>query len=62
MARTDGLPNPVTVTDLFLAAVLDELRTLNQSGARPSVPLPPDVLKVKEPEPDFDRLMGKKRR
>jgi hypothetical protein len=28
MKRPDGLPHPQTVTDTFLSAILDELRTL----------------------------------
>lgn len=41
--------NPVTVTDFYLKAILDELRAQRRAGS--SVSLPEGTERVKEPEP-----------
>jgi len=49
MDREDGLPDPSTVTDLYLAAVLDELRALRKERPQQSQQsLYPQGTRVKE--------------
>lgn len=45
---SDRLPHPVTVTDFYLRAILDELRAQRPAGS--SVSLPPETERVKEPQ------------
>lgn len=45
MNRSDGLPNPVTVSDMYLAAILDELR----SQGRPAPVPESEITVIKEP-------------
>lgn len=48
--RTDGLPQPVTITDDYLAAILDELRA-QRAPVAPNTPQPPvGEERVKEPQ------------
>ncbi len=50
-ARKDGLPEPVSVADMYLAAILDEIRGLRQDQAPTQSTQPPDSIRVKEPAP-----------
>lgn len=45
--RPDGLPQPETIADLYLAAILDELRAQRAAGSSAAQ----DEERVKEPEP-----------
>jgi len=57
MARDDGLPHPVSVADLYLAAILDEIRDL-KSILNPVVPVSDEIV-VKEPERNWGRYKKK---
>lgn len=45
MNRSDGLPNPVTVSDMYLAAILDELRSQGRLAPVPES----EITVIKEP-------------
>lgn len=43
-----NLPRPVTTTEIYLAAMLDELRQMNARQSSPAEP-PPVLVQLKEP-------------
>lgn len=48
MAREDGLPNPETVGEIYLAKLLDEIRDLKQKLSVTVTPPNPDEFRAKE--------------
>ena len=52
-----GLPRPVTVSDLYLAAVLDELRLIKAELIQPEPePVDGDEIELKEPAQNKPRI------
>lgn len=64
--RTDGLPNPITDEQMFLAALLDEIRGLRQDLSSQTKVIPhvygnPDITHIKEPEVKKSTQPGRKK-
>jgi hypothetical protein len=52
--RADGLPNPVTGEQAYLAAILDELRGLAHAASSPAVEGETEVVDLREPTAPVD--------